>query len=146
MRLVAGFDVVVDCTDNLAARYLISDACVLGGKPLVSGAAQARATAVPATRPLVARRAVVDVFVSLSVPCHLQSFQSKLCYPSYAPTTPPYHHPSPTSAWNPTSAGLRGSAQRLLVPAPRASGGAGRCVWGDRGRRARRGRRATICG
>lgn len=37
--LVASFDVVLDCTDNVAARYLINDACVLGGVPLVAGAA-----------------------------------------------------------------------------------------------------------
>lgn len=37
--LVASFDVVLDCTDNVAARYLINDACVLGGVPLVVGAA-----------------------------------------------------------------------------------------------------------
>ncbi|KAK5064248.1 hypothetical protein LTR84_000081 [Exophiala bonariae] len=34
------FGVVLDCTDNPAARYLISDACVLAGAVLVSGAAQ----------------------------------------------------------------------------------------------------------
>lgn len=28
-RLVKAFDVVVDCTDNLPARYLVNDACVL---------------------------------------------------------------------------------------------------------------------
>jgi len=32
------YDVVVDCTDNYKARYLINDACVLRGKPLVFGA------------------------------------------------------------------------------------------------------------
>lgn len=37
--LVSSFDVVLDCTDNVAARYLINDACVLGGVPLVAGAA-----------------------------------------------------------------------------------------------------------
>lgn len=37
--LVSSFDVVLDCTDNVAARYLINDACVLGGVPLVVGAA-----------------------------------------------------------------------------------------------------------
>lgn len=37
--LVSGFDVVVDATDNASSRYLISDACVVAGKPLVSGAA-----------------------------------------------------------------------------------------------------------
>ncbi|KAJ1473121.1 hypothetical protein T484DRAFT_1837644 [Baffinella frigidus] len=34
-----GYDVVVDCSDNVATRYLVSDACVLAGKPLVSGSA-----------------------------------------------------------------------------------------------------------
>ena len=33
------FDVIVDATDNAPSRYLINDACVLAGKPLVSGAA-----------------------------------------------------------------------------------------------------------
>lgn len=32
-------DVVLDCTDNVSARYLINDACVRRGLPLVSGAA-----------------------------------------------------------------------------------------------------------
>ena len=39
LELVSSFDVVVDATDNAPSRYLISDACVLAGKPLVSGAA-----------------------------------------------------------------------------------------------------------
>lgn len=32
-------DVVLDCSDNLATRYLISQACVVLNKPLISGAA-----------------------------------------------------------------------------------------------------------
>lgn len=36
--LVAGYDVVVDATDNFPSRYLLSDACVLVGRPLVWGA------------------------------------------------------------------------------------------------------------
>jgi adenylyltransferase/sulfurtransferase len=36
-ELVRGYDLVVDATDNLAARYLTSDACVLLGKPNVYG-------------------------------------------------------------------------------------------------------------
>lgn len=32
------YDVVLDCTDNFATRYMINDACVLLGKPLVSAA------------------------------------------------------------------------------------------------------------
>ena len=34
------YDVILDCTDNPATRYLLSDTAVLLGKPLVSGAAQ----------------------------------------------------------------------------------------------------------
>lgn len=36
---IAQCDVVVDASDNVASRYLINDAAVLCGKPLVSGAA-----------------------------------------------------------------------------------------------------------
>lgn len=35
--IVANYDVVVDCTDTPATRYLINDVCVLLQKPLVSG-------------------------------------------------------------------------------------------------------------
>lgn len=37
-RLIAAADVVVDGADNFAARYLLNDACVKLGKPLVYGA------------------------------------------------------------------------------------------------------------
>jgi len=37
--LVARYDVVLDCTDNAPSRYLLSDACVAAGRPLVSAAA-----------------------------------------------------------------------------------------------------------
>ncbi|KAE9420975.1 hypothetical protein Angca_002162 [Angiostrongylus cantonensis] len=33
------YEIVVDCSDNPATRYLLNDACVLLGKPLVSGSA-----------------------------------------------------------------------------------------------------------
>ena len=39
LSLVEQVDVVVDGTDNVATRYILSDACVLAGKTLVSGAA-----------------------------------------------------------------------------------------------------------
>lgn len=38
--LVAAHDVVLDCTDNVLTRYLISDAAVKSGVEVVSGAAQ----------------------------------------------------------------------------------------------------------
>lgn len=39
LELVSAYNVILDCTDNAPSRYLISDACVVAGKPLVSGAA-----------------------------------------------------------------------------------------------------------
>ncbi|GAB3582644.1 molybdopterin-synthase adenylyltransferase MoeB [Hymenobacter daeguensis] len=38
LALFAGYDLVVDCSDNFATRYLVNDACVVLGKPLVFGA------------------------------------------------------------------------------------------------------------
>lgn len=37
-ELVAGRDLVIDCTDNLAARHLLNRACVAAGVPMLSGA------------------------------------------------------------------------------------------------------------
>ncbi|MCY0970145.1 HesA/MoeB/ThiF family protein [Chryseobacterium wangxinyae] len=37
-KIISEYDIVVDCTDNFAARYLINDACVLLNKPLIFGA------------------------------------------------------------------------------------------------------------
>lgn len=38
-KLVASYDVVLDCTDNVASRYLVGDACAVSRTPLVSGSA-----------------------------------------------------------------------------------------------------------
>ncbi len=38
LPLIAAYDIVCDGTDNFATRFLISDACVLAGKTLVSAA------------------------------------------------------------------------------------------------------------
>ncbi|KAI1786774.1 hypothetical protein LXA43DRAFT_1032466 [Ganoderma leucocontextum] len=40
MELLAPYDLILDCTDNLPTRYLLSDTAVHLRKPLVSGAAQ----------------------------------------------------------------------------------------------------------
>ena len=37
MEVFAGYDLIVDGTDNFATRYLVNDACVLLGKPYVWG-------------------------------------------------------------------------------------------------------------
>lgn len=40
LDLLAPYDLILDCTDNLPTRYLLSDTAVELRKPLVSGAAQ----------------------------------------------------------------------------------------------------------
>ncbi|RJQ33242.1 MAG: molybdopterin-synthase adenylyltransferase MoeB [Actinobacteria bacterium] len=37
-ELVANYDIIVDCTDNFPARFLLNDAAYFAGKPLVHGA------------------------------------------------------------------------------------------------------------
>lgn len=39
LELVRAYDVVADCSDNVPTRYLVNDACVLAGRPLVSASA-----------------------------------------------------------------------------------------------------------
>ncbi|XP_052178727.1 adenylyltransferase and sulfurtransferase MOCS3 [Diospyros lotus] len=39
LEILSKYDVIIDATDNVPSRYLISDCCVILGKPLVSGAA-----------------------------------------------------------------------------------------------------------
>lgn len=39
LDIIRNYDIVIDATDNVATRYLLNDACVLSGKPLVSGSA-----------------------------------------------------------------------------------------------------------
>ncbi|KAL0089918.1 Molybdopterin-synthase sulfurtransferase [Phycomyces blakesleeanus] len=39
LEIIREYDIVIDATDNIGARYLLSDACVLANKPLVSGSA-----------------------------------------------------------------------------------------------------------
>lgn len=41
LGIAAQYDIVVDGTDNFATRYLINDACILLGKPLIFGAVSA---------------------------------------------------------------------------------------------------------
>lgn len=38
LDFIKDYDIVVDGSDNFPTRYLVNDACVLSGKPLVSGA------------------------------------------------------------------------------------------------------------
>ncbi|XP_075123890.1 adenylyltransferase and sulfurtransferase MOCS3 isoform X2 [Leptodactylus fuscus] len=39
LQLIQQYDVIADCSDNVPTRYLINDACVVAGKPLVSASA-----------------------------------------------------------------------------------------------------------
>jgi len=38
LQILKNYDIVVDATDNIGARYLINDSCVILGKPMVHGA------------------------------------------------------------------------------------------------------------
>ena len=38
LGLIKDYDIVVDCSDNFATRFLVNDACVMAKKPLVTGA------------------------------------------------------------------------------------------------------------
>ena len=38
LELLPSYDLVLDCTDNFPTRFMVNDACVLIGKPLVSAA------------------------------------------------------------------------------------------------------------
>ncbi len=38
LEVISQYDVVIDGSDNFATRYLVSDACYLAGKPLITGA------------------------------------------------------------------------------------------------------------
>lgn len=38
LDIVAKYDLVMDCSDNFGTRYLVNDACVILGKPFISGA------------------------------------------------------------------------------------------------------------
>ncbi|KAG8444505.1 hypothetical protein GDO86_009607 [Hymenochirus boettgeri] len=39
LKIIQQYDVIADCSDNVATRYLINDACVVANKPLVSASA-----------------------------------------------------------------------------------------------------------
>ncbi|KAI6183922.1 Adenylyltransferase and sulfurtransferase MOCS3-like protein [Aphelenchoides bicaudatus] len=39
LQISQNYDVIADCSDNVATRYLINDVCILTRKPLVSGSA-----------------------------------------------------------------------------------------------------------
>ena len=38
INIINDFEIVIDCTDNFETKYLLNDACVLTGKPLIYGA------------------------------------------------------------------------------------------------------------
>jgi adenylyltransferase/sulfurtransferase len=38
LNIISEYDVILDCTDNFPAKYVINDACVMSGKPDVYGA------------------------------------------------------------------------------------------------------------
>jgi len=38
LDLIKDYDIVVDCSDNFATRFLVNDACIMEKKPLITGA------------------------------------------------------------------------------------------------------------
>ena len=40
IEIIRGFDIICDCSDNFATRYLINDACLILNKPLIFGSVQ----------------------------------------------------------------------------------------------------------
>jgi len=52
LAVIRPYDLVLDCTDNVATRYLLNDACVLAAKPLVSGRSAAAAITEPPPLPV----------------------------------------------------------------------------------------------
>lgn len=38
LEMVSGYDIIIDATDNYESRYIINDACIISGKPMVHGA------------------------------------------------------------------------------------------------------------
>ncbi|MCJ1247001.1 Molybdenum cofactor synthesis protein 3 [Trapelia coarctata] len=68
------YDIVLDCTDHPSSRYLISDAAVLSGKPLVSGSAL---------------KTEGQLLVLNYPPSKLQSDNSGPCYRCVFPKPPP---------------------------------------------------------
>ena len=72
VELVSSYDVVIDATDNAPSRYLISDACVVAGKPLVSGAAIGTDGQLTVYNSRARRSATIDEFVGTTTtawPC-----------------------------------------------------------------------------
>ncbi|KAM1149381.1 hypothetical protein ACFX15_029822 [Malus domestica] len=68
LEIMSKYDIVVDATDNAPSRYMISDCCVVIGKPLVSGAA-------------VGLEGQLTVFNYKSGPCY------RCLFPTPPPTT-----------------------------------------------------------
>jgi adenylyltransferase/sulfurtransferase len=66
LEILSQYDIIVDATDNAPSRYMISDCCVVLGKPLVSGAA-----------------------IGLEGQLTVYNYNGGLCYRCLFPTPPP---------------------------------------------------------
>jgi len=87
LKIVDGYDIVLDASDNAPTRYLISDACCIAKKPLVSGAA-------------------IGTDGQLTVYCHGDDGP---CYRCLYPTPPPA-----TSCARCSDAGVLGPAPGII--------------------------------
>ena len=97
LALCRQYDVVADCSDNPYTRYLVNDACVLAGVPLVSAAA-------------VGTDGQLSVYGHDGGPCY-RSAQLHTSPPALLPCTPMHH----TSTGSVT---LHASARRIFTGVP----------------------------
>lgn len=83
------YDIVADCSDNVPTRYLVNDACVLSGKPLVSASAlrlegQVRSGKVNST---LESRTLSDCAVCVQLTVY--NYRGGPCYRCLYPLPPP---------------------------------------------------------
>ena len=127
--LVAPYDIVLDCTDNVATRYLLNDVCVLLGKPLVSGAALRWEGQV---RPFCAFRSQLRLGASASrsLEMRAEARGQRIPFPGLqASCGPRPQPPSPSTALNPPSPSNRLCPSPQLTVYHHANGPCYRCLF-----------------
>ena len=75
-EILSGYDIAVDCCDNFATRYLLSDATIRAGKPLVYGA-------------VYQFMGQASVFNYMNGPSYRDLFPEEIHPPEGAPLSPP---------------------------------------------------------
>ena len=95
--LIEPYDLVIDATDNFAAKFLINDACVLAGKPYIHagvvGFAGQVMTVIPGRRIFMVRASTVSMRATSGSPTPAISLTASVASrlpitPTTAPSTP----------------------------------------------------------